>query len=105
MASFRLAVNRRFAKEGEQQADFFNVVAWQKLAEICGNNLTKGRQVLVDGYLQIRTYDAQDGTKRYVTEIIANEVEFMGSKPNNTDSTNNHADIGDELPPDEDIPF
>ncbi len=85
VASFALAVNRRFSRNGggDQQptADFIPIVAWEKLAEICGNNLIKGSQILVEGRMQVRTYDAQDGSKRYVTEVVANEIEFMGSKP------------------------
>lgn len=123
VASFRLAVNKRFSRDGQNTADFFTIVAWQKLAEICGNNLVKGSQILVEGYLQIRSYDAQDGSKRYVTEIVANDIEFMGSRP--THSTTNEAapvsapmsadkpvasndaaaSFGSELPPDEEIPF
>ena len=83
VASFSLAVNRRFGRNaGDQQqtADFIPIIAWEKLAEICGNNLIKGSQVLVEGRMQVRSYDAQDGSKRYVTEVVANEIEFMGSK-------------------------
>ncbi|MBB5335743.1 single-stranded DNA-binding protein [Pectinatus brassicae] len=115
VASFRLAVNRRFSREEENTADFFSIVAWQKLAEICGNNLVKGSQVLIEGRLQVRSYDAQDGSKRYVTEVIANEVEFMGSRPahagndysNSAQSADNSSanSFGSELPPDEEIPF
>ena len=83
VASFSLAVNRRFnrsAGDQQQTADFIPIVAWEKLAEICGNNLVKGSQILVEGRMQIRSYEAQDGSKRYVTEVVANEIEFMGSK-------------------------
>ena len=80
VASFVLAVDRRFSKEGQQSADFIPIVAWNKLAEIIGNNLTKGRRISVEGRMQVRNYDAQDGTKRYVTEVIADEVEFLDSK-------------------------
>lgn len=79
VASFTLAVNRRFSKE--KVADFIPIVVWDKIAEIVGNNLVKGSQVLIEGRIQIRSYDAQDGSKRYVTEVIAHDVEFMGSKP------------------------
>ena len=81
--SITLAVNRRFSRKSNDQqptADFIPIVAWDKLAEICGNNLIKGSQILVEGRMQVRSYDANDGTKRYVTEVVANEVEFMGSK-------------------------
>ena len=69
VASFTLAVNRRFSKE--KVADFIPIVVWDKIAEIVGNNLVKGSQVLIEGRIQIRSYDAQDGSKRYVTEVIA----------------------------------
>lgn len=80
VCSFNLAVDRRFSKEGQQTADFIPIVAWNKLAEIVGDNLTKGRRISVEGRMQVRNYDAQDGTKRYVTEVIADEVEFLDSK-------------------------
>ena len=80
VCSFTLAVDRRFSKEGQQTADFIPIVAWNKLAEIVGDNLTKGRRISVEGRMQVRNYDAQDGTKRYVTEVIADEVEFLDSK-------------------------
>lgn len=84
VCTFTLAVDRRFARRdennGQPTADFIPIVVWSKLAEVCGNNLTKGRRVGVDGRIQVRTYDAQDGTKRYVTEIVAENVEFLDSK-------------------------
>ena len=84
VASFPLAVNRRFAKQGEErQADFINITAWDKTGEFCSKYFKKGQQVAIKGELQIRSYDAQDGTKRYVTEIIADDVTLLGSKNNN----------------------
>ena len=80
VANFGLAVQRRRAADGTQSADFFNVSAWDKLGENCAKYLAKGRKVAVGGSIQIRAYDAQDGTKRYVTEIIADNVEFLGSR-------------------------
>ena len=84
VATFALAVDRRFARNadnGQPTADFIPIVAWNKLAEICGNNLVKGRRISVEGRMQVRSYDAQDGSKRYVTEVVASDIEFMGSKP------------------------
>ena len=101
VASFVLAVDRRFSKEGQQTADFIPIVAWNKLAEIIGNNLTKGRRISVDGRMQVRSYDAQDGTKRYVTEVIADEVEFLDSK---RDGQARDILITKDVP-DEEIPF
>ena len=115
VASFSLAVSRRFSRTSDQQntTDFIPVVAWEKLAEICGNNLIKGSQVLVEGRMQVRNYDAQDGSKRYVTEVVAQDIEFMGSKP--VRGADDHAaaapafgganSFGSEVLPDEEIPF
>ena len=63
-----------------READFFQIIAWRQLGENCARYLGKGRQCAVTGALQTRIYDSQDGSKRYVTEIIADEVEFLGSK-------------------------
>ena len=81
VASFSLAVNRRFAKQGEErQADFFNVVAWSKTGEFCSKYFKKGQQVGVIGRLQTRTWDDQNGAKHYITEVVAEEAYFADSK-------------------------
>lgn len=80
---FRLAVQRRFKNaSGEREADFIPVIAWRQLADLCHQYLSKGRKCAVAGSIQTRTYDAQDGSKRYVTEIIADEIEFLGANAN-----------------------
>lgn len=80
VASFTIAVNRRFKdKEGEKQTDFFSIIAWGQLGEMCGRYLAKGRKVAVVGELQTRSYE-KDGVKRYITEIIADEVEFLSPR-------------------------
>ncbi len=77
VCSMRLAVDRNVPSgQGGQEADFVNIVAWEKLAETCTNNLQKGRLVLVEGRLQIRQYE-KDGQKREATEIVANAVRFL----------------------------
>ena len=77
--SFTIAVQRRFTNaDGVREADFISIVTWRQLAENCAKYLAKGRKVAVEGVIQTRSYDAQDGTKRYVTEIIADSVEFLG---------------------------
>ncbi len=77
VATFSLAVNRRFVRQGEErQADFINIVAWNKQGEFCSKYFKKGQQVGVIGRLQTRTWDDQNGTKHYVTEVIAEEVYF-----------------------------
>lgn len=80
VASFPLAVDRRYKQEGQPEADFFNIVAWGKQAETICQYLSKGRQIAMTGRLQSRSYDAQDGTKRYVTEVVLEEFDFIGSK-------------------------
>ncbi len=110
VTSFTLAVNRRFAKEGEQQADFINIVAWNKTAEFVSKYFKKGQQVAVVGRIQTRNYDDNNGVKHYVTEVIAEEVYFADSKKegqadesileSSTPVTNNDFDItsSDDLP-------
>lgn len=81
VCSFTLAISRRFQNSnGERETDFINIVAWRSQADICHKYLKKGSQVSIIGSIQTRTYDAQDGSKRTVTEVIAEEVEFIGSK-------------------------
>ena len=78
VATFSMAVDRGFTgRDGQKQTDFFAVVAWGKIAENCANYLSKGRLVGIRGSIQNRSYDAQDGSKRYVTEIMADEVQFL----------------------------
>lgn len=112
VASFTLAVDRRFSRaaqqEGRQTADFIPVVAWDKLAEACSNYLTKGRRTAVEGRIQVRSYEAQDGAKRYVTEVIAESVEFLSTKRSTTSDAPQVYDgiggVGTPVP-DSDIPF
>ena len=78
--SFTIAVNRRFSnRQGVREADFIPVVTWSKLAEVCSRYLSKGSKVAVEGRIEVRSYDAQDGSKRYVTEVIADNVDFLPS--------------------------
>ena len=78
--SFRLAVQRRFAnpQTGQREADFISIVAWRQTGELCAKYLSKGRKCAICGMMQTRSYDAQDGSKRYVTEVVADEVQFLG---------------------------
>lgn len=89
VATFSLAVNRNFQNQnGEREADFINIVVWRKQAENCKNFLTQGSQVAVEGRIQTRTYDDQNGQKRYITEVVADNVEFLGSKASSNNSNN-----------------
>ncbi len=133
VTTFTIAVNRTYnSKAGEKKEEvcFIRIVVWARLAEICNEYLKKGRPVFVEGRLQTRSWDGPDGTKRYSTEVVADAVQFLGSKSGNgkgdgsdvpamdvDDSIFEAPESGapskkdtvslskDELKPDEDIPF
>ena len=86
VCQFRLAVQRRFVNaQGVREADFFPVVAWDKTADLAGQYLHKGDRCAVVGHLQTRSYE-KDGGKRFVTEIVAEEIDFLNSKREGTDN-------------------
>jgi len=113
VSSFSLAVNRKFVKQGEErQADFINVVAWNKLGEFCSKYFKKGQQVAITGRLQTRTWEDQEGKKRYVTEVIADEAFFADSKRDGEGASFENtfgsiAETASEFSPvsDDDLPF
>ena len=117
VCSFTLAVNRRFTSQnGEKEADFIPVVVWNKAAENCAKYLSKGRQTAVEGRLQIRSYDDKDGQRKRVTEVVAENVEFLGSGQSqnslagqsHTERSNDmgYGDLGQEIMfDDNDVPF
>ena len=77
VCNFTIAVNRKMRSDGAQDADFINIVAWRQLGELCAKYLSKGKKCGVVGQLQMRTYEAQDGSKRSAFDIVADEVEFL----------------------------
>ena len=83
-----VAMNRPVATNGERQSDFINVVVWRRQAENVAKYCTKGSLVGITGRIQSRSYDAQDGTKRYVTEVVADNVTFLGSRQGGASNTN-----------------
>lgn len=108
--SFTLAVDRFGG--GKDSADFITIVTWEKLAENCGNSLLKGHRCLVEGRLQIRSFDGKDGQKRWVTEVIAQSVQFLEKKANSqpSESAPQHpndaaSQFGQDVAPDDEIPF
>ncbi len=104
VCSFSLAVNRRFKQEGQPDADFINIVAWNKTAEFVAKYFTKGQQVAVVGRIQTRNYDNSEGKKIYVTEVVAEEAHFADSKKDNNagfepvDGFTPVANEGEQLP-------
>lgn len=108
VCTFTLAVDRPFAgKDGKREADFINIQTWNKTAELIGNYVSKGQRLLVDGRLQIRSYDGKDGNKHYVTEVIADRVEFIERKEKSAQKAESEAmeGFGSEVQFDEEIPF
>lgn len=123
VTNFSLAVDKQLSKDkkeefesrGEPTADFINIVVWNKPAENCANYLAKGLKVAIQGRLQSRSYEASDGTKRYITEVVAERVEFLEWKSDNatggaynnqnTDQQNDWPPFGFEPVDDTNIPF
>ena len=94
VATFSLAINRTFTNQaGEREADFINIVVWRKQAENVKNYLSQGSQVAVDGRIQSRTYEDQNCQKRYITEVVAENVQFLDSKGSNQNKGNNTNDV------------
>ena len=116
VCTFTIACNRRFTNaNGQREADFLNIVVWRSQADNCYRYLKKGRRVAVSGSIQTRSYEGQDGNRRYVTEIVADEVEFLstansGNRDNNDDfdsfGPRNDTVNGDmQSVDDDDLPF
>ena len=112
-ATFTVAADRRFTdKDGNRQADFIPCVAWRQTAEFIGKYFTKGKKISVVGSIQTRSYDAQDGTKRYVTEVNVDECEFVEPKAADssaqqqaTEYTPGQAEAGMTEEDDDELPF
>lgn len=116
VCNFTLAVDRRSSKNGQKEADFIPIIVWGKQGEATANYKKKGSLIAVSGRIQTRSYEAKDGSRRYVTEVIADEVQFLDkeSKGNNNSNNNsnynnnfNENNFGEDITPvdDGDIPF
>lgn len=108
VCTFIIAVNREFKnEEGNYDADFVPVVVWGKAAELAGNSLDKGHRILVEGRLQNRSYEAKDGSKRYIAEIISQHIEFVERKADVKPKTMDKmgTDVTGDTPFDENVPF
>jgi single-strand DNA-binding protein len=105
VASFTLAVDRPFAnQQGERDTDFIDIVAWRKLAEQASQHLSKGRLVAVEGRLQIRSFETQDGQKRRVAEVVADGIRFLDRKATGVSAgVAQNDELADE--PEQDVPF
>lgn len=120
VARFTIAVNRRFAKDGGQQADFINCIAWRKTGEFISRYFQKGSMIAVVGSIQTRSWDGNDGKKQYATEVVVDEAYFTGSKTEsntggkfsdselndlNSQYGDDFATIGDDEENADDLPF
>ena len=116
VTSFTLAVNRKYAKDQEQQqTDFINIVAWRQTAEFISRYFKKGSALCITGSIQVRSWQDQQGQKRYATEVVADEAMFVDSKSDNQPVANGSytpdayaptaAPKFEELNPDDDLPF
>lgn len=106
VCTFRVAVSRyyrdRDSGEFKEESGFFNVVVWDRMAEMAGERLHKGSAVLIEGMLRSRSYEAQDGSKRYVVEVVSRRLQFLDRVPSpgdvSPDEAGNSADYGTEDP-------
>jgi single-strand DNA-binding protein len=109
VANFRMATNRpvKRGEQWEEETDWHRVVAWKRLAEICGQYLNKGSQVFVEGQLRTRSWDDQDGNKRYITEVVAKDLQMLGARGERGPEMAAGAGGGEPpLPPiEDDVPF
>ena len=113
VATFSWAVDKQLSKEKKQEAeangqptaDFINIVVWGKQAESVANYLGKGKLVAIRGRIQTRNWDAQDGTKRYATEVVAEQVQFLEWKDKESNQNSNSSGIEGFHPTDDDVPF
>lgn len=104
VANFTLAVNRPFKNaDGKVEADFIPVILFGKTAEVVANYVSRGQRLLVEGRLQVRSYDAKDGSKRYVTEVIGNNIEFIEKKEQG--NAGGFEDMGQPVNFGEEVPF
>lgn len=112
VTNFTLAIDRKFKNaQGEKETDFIPCVMFKQLAELCANYLAKGKLASVDGRIQVRTYNDKDGQKRWVTEVIAEDVHFLSPKDGGSGniesslSSSGKGSFGHEVNLDDDIPF
>lgn len=131
VTTFRIAVDRSYVKSGEErQADFFDIVAWRYTADFVCKHFRKGSLIAIDGQLQSRTYQAKDGSNRYVVEVIADSASFTGERRDNSGYNPGYSNAGysqapahntyteqapsfasgspsgfEEMPSDDDLPF
>lgn len=100
VSTFTLAVDRNYTnQQGEREADFIPIVAWNKLGETVAHNLVKGRLIAVEGKIRVRSYEAKEGGRRYMTEVVADSVRFLERKGTGPDDSDDNFDSYDREGP------
>jgi len=113
VATFRIATNEVRVKNGQRQehTEWHRIVAFGRLAEICGEYLSKGRRVYIEGRIRTRSFEDRDGQRRYITEIVANEMRMLDGRRDSAETESSDSFVSPkeeslpEPPPDEDLPF
>lgn len=107
VCSFKIAVGRRFKSEGQPETDFIDIVAWRNTAEFVSRYFRKGKPILVCGQLQTRSWTDNNGQKRYVTEVIADEATFVENKSNESSAPSYGGEQAgfEDLSSEEELPF
>ena len=104
IAKFQLAVDRVIPENSPKQTDYIDVVAWRRLAEICGQYLKKGKQVLVEGRIQVRTFDNENGVRKWATEVVARDIKPLGGAVKEQAAGRSVPETPDEVPGVEELP-
>ena len=113
VATFRIATNEVRVKNGQRQehTEWHRIVAFGRLAEICGEYLSKGRRVYIEGRIRTRSFEDRDGQRRYITEIVANDMRMLDGRRDSAETESSDSFVSPkeeslpEPPPDEDLPF
>ena len=105
VATFRIAVDRSFSKNGNKEADFITIVAWNSTADFVSKYFSKGSMIAIQGRIQTRNYEDNNGNKRTAFEVVATEVSFCGSKNESASAPTTPAPDFEEIPDTEDLPF
>jgi len=104
IAKFQLAVDRFVQENSPKQMDYIDVVAWRRLAEICGQYLKKGKQVLVEGRIQVRTFENESGVRKWATEVVARSIKLLGGAVKEQAASPAVPETADEVPGVEELP-
>jgi single-strand DNA-binding protein len=104
IAKFQLAVDRFAQENSPKQTDYIDIVAWRKLAEICGQYLKKGKQVLVEGRIQVRTFENESGVRKWATEVVARSIKLLGGAVKEQPAGPAVPETADEVPGVEELP-